>query len=71
MHNTNIVITNGKTKTRAAYTEVSIISYNLPNSPKHQGWFLENMTSSEGGQLLVGAFQAVMDKIEAGILQIP
>ena len=29
------------------------------------------MTSSEGDQLLVGALQAVMDKIEAGILQIP
>ena len=29
------------------------------------------MTSSEGDQLLVGAFQAVMEKIEAAVLQIP
>ena len=28
------------------------------------------MASSEGDKVLVGAFHAVMDKIEAGILQI-
>ena len=29
------------------------------------------MTSSEGNQLLAGAFHAIMDKTEADILQIP
>ena len=53
-----IVIRNGK------------IVWNLTNDPKHRGSILKNMASSEGDQLLAGAFHAIMGKIEAGILQI-
>ena len=38
--------------------------------PKTPGIFLINMASPEGEQLLVGVFHAIMDKIEADILQI-
>ena len=37
---------------------------------KHWGPLLRIMTSSEGDQLLLGAFHAILDKIQAGILQI-
>ena len=52
------------------YIEISSVSSNLLNGPKHQGSILRNMASSEGDQLLVGSFHAIMDKIEADILQI-
>ena len=57
-------------ETRAVYIEISLVSWNLPNGPKHRGSILKNMASSEGDQLLAGAFHAIMGKIEAGILQI-
>ena len=38
--------------------------------PKTPGLILKNMASSEGDQLLAGAFHAIMGKIEAGMLQI-
>ena len=37
---------------------------------KHWESILRNMASSEGDQLLAGAFHAIMDKIEADILKI-
>ena len=52
------------------YIEIFSVSSNLPNGPKHQGSILRNMASSEGDQLLVGSFHAIMDKTEADILQI-
>ena len=57
-------------ETRAVYIEISLVSWNSPNDPKHWGSILKNMASSEGDQLLAGAFHAIMGKIEAGILQI-
>ena len=56
--------------TRDVYIEISLVSWNLPNGPKHWGSILRNMASSEGDQLLKGAFHAILDKIEADILQI-
>ena len=55
---------------RAVYIEIPWVSGNLPNAPKHRGSILKNIASSEGNQLLAGAFHAIMGKIEAGILQI-
>ena len=55
---------------RAVCTEISMVSWNLPNGPKHRGSFLKNMTRSDGDLLLTGAFHATMDKIEADVLQI-
>ena len=37
---------------------------------KHGGSILKNMASSEGDQLLAADFHAIVDKIEADILQI-
>ena len=47
-----------------------MVSWNLLDDPKHRGSILRNMANSEGDQLLAGAFHAIMDKIEADILQI-
>ena len=47
-----------------------MVSWNLPNGPKHGESILKNMASSKGDQLLAGASHAIMGKIEAGILQI-
>ena len=55
-------------ETRAAYIEISLVSWNLLNDPKHQGSILKNMASLEGDQLLAGAIHATMDKTEADIL---
>ena len=49
--------------------EISLVSRNLPNGPKHRGSILKNITSSEGDQPLAKAFYAIMDKIKADILQ--
>ena len=57
-------------ETRAVYIQISLVSWNLPNGPKQQGSILRNMSSSEADQLLAGAFHAIMNKIEADILQI-
>ena len=57
-------------ETRAVYIEIILVSWNLPNGSKHQGWILRNMAISEGDKLLAGAFHVVTDKIEADILQI-
>ena len=50
--------------------EMSVVSRNLPKGPKNWGSILKNMASSEGDQLLAVAFHAIIDKIEADILQI-
>ena len=63
-----IVTRNGKIVWK--HIQISLVSWNLPNSPKHWGSILRNMASSERNQLLVGAFHAVVDKTEADILQI-
>ena len=55
---------------RAIYTEISLTSWNLPNSSKHWGWILRNMPSADEDLLLSRAFHAIIDKIEAYILQI-
>ena len=52
-------------ETQTVYIEIS----KAQNSPKHRGSIFRNMASSEGNQLLAGAFHAIMDKIEAHILQ--
>ena len=57
-------------ETQAVYIEIPSVSWNLLNGQKHQGSILKNMASSEGNQLLAGAFHAIMGKIETGILQI-
>ena len=54
----------------AVYIEITLISWNLLNGPKHWGSILKNMGSSQGDQLHEGAFHAIMGKIEAGLLQI-
>ena len=57
-------------ETRAVYIEISLVSWNLPKGPKHQGSKLKNMASSEGDQLLARAFLTIMEKIETDTLQI-
>ena len=47
---------------------LGILKFN--KRPKTPGIILRNMTSSEGDQLLAGAFHAIVDKIEIDILQI-
>ena len=49
--------------------EMSVVSRNLSKSPKSWGSILKNIASSEGDQLLAVAFHAIIDKIEADILQ--
>ena len=49
--------------------EMSVVSRNLPKGPKSWGSILKNMASSEGDQRLAVAFHAIIDKIEADILQ--
>ena len=53
-----------------AVIEISLVSWNLPNGPKHRRSILRNMASSEGNQSLARAFHSIMDKIEVDILQI-
>ena len=57
-------------ETRAVYIEISLLSCNLPDGPKHRGSVLRNTEISEGDQLLSGASYAIMDIIEFDILQI-
>ena len=57
-------------ETRAVYTEILVVSWNLPNILKYRGSILRNMASFEIDQVLAGAFHVIMDKIEADILQI-
>ena len=47
-----------------------MLYWNLVNSPKHRGSFIYNMSCTKGNQLLEGDLHAIMDKIEADILQI-
>ena len=55
-------------KTPAVYIEISLVSWNLPNGPKHRGSIFKNVASSEEAQQLARAFPAITDKIEADIL---
>ena len=55
-------------ETWVVYIEISLVSGNILNSPKHRGSILRNMASFEEDQQLAGAFHAIMDKIEADIL---
>ena len=57
-------------ETQAIYIEISVVSWNLPNGPKHQGSILRNMASFKTDQVVLGVFRAIMDKTEADILQI-
>ena len=57
-------------ETRTIYIETSLVSWSLPEGPKHRGSILRNIASSEGDQLLAGVFLAIMDKIEADMFQI-
>ena len=57
-------------ETRAIYIEISMVSWNLPNGPKHRGSIFRNMASSEGNQQHAKAFHATMDKTVTDILQI-
>ena len=57
-------------ETWAIYKEISLISWNLPNGPKHRRSILKNMASSERDQLHAGAFHAIVEKIKVDILQI-
>ena len=66
----NIVLSN-LPKPLAVYIEISLVSWNLPNDPKCRDLILRNMCSPEEDQLLGGAFNAIVDKIEADIIQIP
>ena len=50
------------------YIKISFVSRNLPNRQKHQGSIFKNMASSKGGQIIGGAFHAIIDKIEADML---
>ena len=56
-------------KIRVGYIEISLVSWNVPNGPKHQGSILKNMASSEEGQLIGGAFHIIRDEIVAAMLQ--
>ena len=47
-----------------------MLSWNLVNGPKHWGSFLDNMVCTNGNQLLEGDLHAILDKIDADILQI-
>ena len=47
-----------------------LVSWNLPNCPKHQESILGNMVSPEEDLLLAGAFHTILDKIEADIHHI-
>ena len=61
---------NDSLDTRAVFIEISLVFLNLSNGPKHWGSTLRNTVNSKGDQPLAGAFHAIMDKIEADILQI-
>ena len=56
-------------ETQAISIEISLVSWNLPNNQKHRRSVLRNMVSFKGNQLLAETFHAIMDKIEADILQ--
>ena len=57
-------------ETRAVHIEICMLCWNLVNGPKYRGSFLDNMSCTKGNQLLEGDLHAIMDKIEADILQI-
>ena len=57
-------------ETRAVHIEICMLCWNLVNSPKHQGSFLDNMACTKGHQLLECELHVILDKIEADILQI-
>ena len=57
-------------QTHTVYKEISVVSRNLPNGAKYRRSILKNMASPKGDQPLAGAFHAVMEKIEADVLQI-
>ena len=54
-----------KKRKDSLYIEISLVSWNLPNGPKHWGSIFKHKNSSDGDQLLAGAFRAIIDKIEA------
>ena len=53
---------------RTVYIEISII-LKFMERPKHQVSFLKNMGCPEENQLLGGNFYAVLDEMDADILQ--
>ena len=55
-------------ETRAVYIEMSLVSWNLLNCPKHRGSILRNIASSEVDEPLAKAFHAIMDKKEPDLL---
>ena len=61
---------NEKMETRVVFIEISLVFWNSPNSPRHRGSSLRNMTNSEGIHLLARTFHAIMYKIKTDILQI-
>ena len=57
-------------ETRAVHIEICMLRWNLANGPKHRGSFLDNIACTKENQLLEGDLHAILDKIEANILQI-
>ena len=57
-------------ETQAVHIEVRMLCWNLVKAPRHRGSFLDNMACTKGNQLLEGDLHAIVDKIEADILQI-
>ena len=49
-------------ETRAIFIEISILCWNLPNSPKHWGTLQKNMAFPEGNKLFAGDFCANLDE---------
>ena len=55
---------------QAVHIGVYMLCWNLVNGPKHRGSFLDNMVCTKRNQLFEGNLHAILDKIEADILQI-
>ena len=56
-------------KTRAVHIKVCVLCWNLASGPKHRGSLQDNMLSTKKDQPLGGDLHAVLDEIEADILQ--
>ena len=57
-------------ETRAVYIEICMLCWNLVNGPEHRGSFLDNKAWTKGNKLLQIYLHAILDKVEADILQI-
>ena len=55
-------------KTRAVYIKVCMVCWNVASGPKHRG-LLQDMLSAKKDQPLEGDLHAVLNEIEADILQ--